>query len=64
MIEWREWYGLDLKNGERGDGGKLTLHDRGLAVAEQGQTSQGYMFMHGAAVRAVSELAAGKGLAP
>lgn len=25
---------------------KLTLRDRGLAVAEQGQTSLGYMFMH------------------
>lgn len=42
---------------------KLTLCDRGLAVTEQGQTSQGYMFMHGAAVAASSELAAGMGLA-
>lgn len=42
---------------------KLTLRDRGLAFAEQGQTSRGYMFMHGAAVRAASELAAGMGLA-
>lgn len=25
---------------------KLTLRDRGLAVAEQGRTSPGYMFMH------------------
>lgn len=25
---------------------KLTLRDRGSAVAEQGQTSLGYMFMH------------------
>lgn len=31
---------------------KLTLRDRALAVAEQGQTSRGYMFMHGAAVTA------------
>lgn len=36
---------------------KLTLRDRGLAEAEQGQTSRGYMFMHGAAVRAASERA-------
>lgn len=33
---------------------KLTLCDRALPVAEQGQTSQGCMFMHGAAVRARS----------
>lgn len=41
----------------------LTVRDRGLAVAEQGQTSLGYMFMHGAALRAASELTAGLGLA-
>ena len=52
------------KNRERVDGGeKLTLHDRGLAVAEQGQMSLGYMFMHGTALRDASELTAGMGLA-
>lgn len=37
---------------DRGEEVNLTLRDRGLAEAEQGQTSRGYMFMHGAALRA------------
>lgn len=47
-----ELHGLcrrDVKYGWGGGCGgkvKLTLRDRGLAVAEQGQTSLGYMFMH------------------
>lgn len=50
--EWHELYTRDVEKQREGRWGeKLTLHDRGLAVAEQGQMSLGYMFMHGTALR-------------
>lgn len=62
--EWHELYCRDVKNSERGwTEAKLTLYNRSVAVAEQGQMSPGYMFMHVAAVRAALKLAAGMTLA-
>lgn len=41
----------------------LTLRDRGLAEADQGQICLGCVFMHGTALEDASELAAGVSLA-